>query len=910
MADKWLRIIGGYELIVKIGQGGMGAVFKARQVSLDRIVALKVLPPSIAKDVKFIERFQREARASAKLNHPNIVQGIDVGQDAATGLWYFAMELVDGPSLQKVLEKEKLLPEARALDLTRQVARALECAESHGIVHRDIKPDNIILNSSNEAKLADLGLAKKLNEDAGMTQSGEAVGTPNYIAPEQARGEKDIDIRADIYALGATLFHLVTGNPPFSASTGAAVMVKHLTEKAPLAHRVTPGVSEACGRLIERMLQKEKEKRIQTPTELIEQIDKILKQNAAPKSTQNNRVAGARVPAGTRVQPKPKPRQSPIVPFAAALITVAAIGLFVLWLVRRSDPHSAGAAVKNVPATLTAPKIDNTQAIKAIPVPVEAPKEKPVLKPAATPITAVGVKPVVPTPKDAKPAHGEQNSPPADVTTQPLESESKTKVLAISESNPAPAKTESKAAAAAVAQVDIPKGPSPSELAHERFVTELVRRTGKELKDLPKVQTEMRELSLKAEFAPAKDPIALEMTDLERAIHFEEKAMELMAAAKGEIEVPEEMAKLANGAKMGRIVNNDRGRGIYLSVGGAEVSVPCAKLPPRKIVEAAGIANGAAASADYYFLRGMLEEARKLTPRLSEQERVRFEQKQNVLKAGQTEQEAEAAYQEILGLVQARQWKDFRVKLLLFNTMYGQCAVVGRTAAELARYNELAELALQPPVLKLFHASAAKMLPDGFLQLEYDFSTPEQAGDFACDHGELSINAGWLTVPPGGDEFAQARFKAPIAELRTFSIGGKVLKLASRFGIYVYPPGEKDGDKIPKCILRPYNHKAHLENWQPPFILGNDNLNAGTNSMGAKEIDWIEETRFAVEVSDAGWEWKVAGHEIGRVKLPVAAIGGNIAFVGVDGSHAWHDFKVIFKPDAAWVKQQLAPVTK
>jgi eukaryotic-like serine/threonine-protein kinase len=272
-----LKEVGGFEIISKLGQGGMGAVFKARQKSLDRIVALKILPPKIAADAKFIERFQREARATAKLNHPNIVQGIDVGKDAATGLWYFAMELVDGPSLQQVLKEQKVMPEARALAITRDIARALDCAAGMGIVHRDIKPDNILLTARGEAKLADLGLAKQLSDDASVTQSGQSVGTPNYMSPEQARGAAaEIDIRTDIYALGGTLFHLVTGQTPFSGETSVVIMTKHLTEPPPKARVVNPAVSEACSRLITRMMQKKREQRVQSPKELIEQIDKIL----------------------------------------------------------------------------------------------------------------------------------------------------------------------------------------------------------------------------------------------------------------------------------------------------------------------------------------------------------------------------------------------------------------------------------------------------------------------------------------------------------------------------------------------------------------------------------------------------------------------------------------------------------
>ncbi len=268
--------IGGFEFIAKIGQGGMGTVFKARQISLDRVVALKILPPSLAKDEKFIGRFQREARTSAKLNHPNIVQVISVGKDEPTGMWYFAMEYVDGPTLNHLLSTGPLTEE-RALEIVRDVARGLECAEAQGIVHRDIKPDNILLTKTGDAKLADLGLARQTHDDASMTQSGQAVGTPNYMSPEQVRGRSDeIDHRSDLYALGATLFHLVAGRPPFSGETSAVIMSKHLTEKPPLANRINSAVSEECSRMIVRLMQKERERRFQSASELTAKITTML----------------------------------------------------------------------------------------------------------------------------------------------------------------------------------------------------------------------------------------------------------------------------------------------------------------------------------------------------------------------------------------------------------------------------------------------------------------------------------------------------------------------------------------------------------------------------------------------------------------------------------------------------------
>ena len=173
--------IGGFELLATLGKGGMGVVFKARQVSMDRIVALKVLPPNLAKDETYVSRFLREARSAAKLNHPNIVQGIDVGE--AGGHYYFAMEFVDGFTVKELIRRQGRIEEKQALNIVGGVARALEHSAKHGIIHRDIKPDNIMISREGAVKLADLGLARTVEKPDTLTIEGTALGTPYYMAP-------------------------------------------------------------------------------------------------------------------------------------------------------------------------------------------------------------------------------------------------------------------------------------------------------------------------------------------------------------------------------------------------------------------------------------------------------------------------------------------------------------------------------------------------------------------------------------------------------------------------------------------------------------------------------------------------------------------------------------------------------
>lgn len=267
--------IAGYKILQKIGQGAMGSVFKAHQVSMDRIVAVKVLSPQYAQNERFVERFFREARAVAKLNHPNIIQGIDVG--VSNGVHYFAMEYVDGPTVGQLLKRGGALDEKRSINIILQIARALDHAHRLGLVHRDIKPENIMLTRSGVAKLCDLGLAKlSAQGDSGRTDPGASMGTPNYISPEQARGAEEVDIRADIYSLGATFYHMVVGEVPFPSENAAIAITKHLTEEVAPPNERNPLVSRDVSYVIVRMMQKDKAKRYQTPGEVVADLEKIL----------------------------------------------------------------------------------------------------------------------------------------------------------------------------------------------------------------------------------------------------------------------------------------------------------------------------------------------------------------------------------------------------------------------------------------------------------------------------------------------------------------------------------------------------------------------------------------------------------------------------------------------------------
>ncbi|MBN1672006.1 MAG: protein kinase [Kiritimatiellae bacterium] len=253
--------IPGYEILGKLGEGAMGAVYKARQISLDRIVAMKTLPPLLAANPSFIDRFENEAKVAAKLKHPNIVQIHEAGH--CESAYFFVMEYVSGESIGAMLRKQGSFPEPVVVRVASAVANALDHAWKRAqIIHRDIKPDNILVDEDGTIKVADLGLAKMVgNEDWNQTMSGMMMGTPQYCSPEQVSGHKEIDCRTDIYSLGATLYHMITGRVPFPATGGVAAMLKHITEYIEDPIEINPRISANTAWLIEKMMVKDPERR-------------------------------------------------------------------------------------------------------------------------------------------------------------------------------------------------------------------------------------------------------------------------------------------------------------------------------------------------------------------------------------------------------------------------------------------------------------------------------------------------------------------------------------------------------------------------------------------------------------------------------------------------------------------------
>ena len=275
-----VKKIPGYKILGKLGAGAMAVVYKGKQLSLNRMVAIKVLPKRFSENPEYVERFYKEGQAAGRLNHPNIVQAIDVGE--AGGYHYFVMEYVEGKTIADDLTAGKIFSEAEALDIIIQVAHALAHAHACSLIHRDVKPKNIMINMSGVVKLADMGLARETTDiEAAQSEAGKAYGTPYYIAPEQIRGRIDIDGRADIYGLGATLYHMLTGRVPFMADDSTEVMRKHLREKLIPPDHINTSLSAGVSEVVEIMMAKRREDRYKNIEELLLDLE-ALREGRSP----------------------------------------------------------------------------------------------------------------------------------------------------------------------------------------------------------------------------------------------------------------------------------------------------------------------------------------------------------------------------------------------------------------------------------------------------------------------------------------------------------------------------------------------------------------------------------------------------------------------------------------------------
>ena len=298
--------IAGYEIVELLGRGAMGSVYKARQVSLDRIVALKVLDADLAKDEGYAGRFLEEARSVARLSHTNLISGIDVGED--DGIPYLVMEFADGVTLSRLLNRGGAMDEERALLIAQQVARALDHAHKGGVVHGDVRPENVIITSDGVTKLCDLGIARR-PLIAGDAEGGALRRTPDYISPEQARGHTEVGPGADVYGLGATLFHMLTGRVLFPAESREAVLAKQLTEPAPSPRPFAPEMAAETEALLDRCLQKGPAERYPDAASLTQALEAAVAAVQAARTGAAPAAAGGPAPAGGAPRPRRRHRR-------------------------------------------------------------------------------------------------------------------------------------------------------------------------------------------------------------------------------------------------------------------------------------------------------------------------------------------------------------------------------------------------------------------------------------------------------------------------------------------------------------------------------------------------------------------------------------------------------------------------
>jgi serine/threonine protein kinase len=262
--------VGPYDLLEKIAEGGMGTVYRARHRDTGVVVAIKVMPPHMAGNPVLVKRFEQEFNAASRLDHPNIVRALDFG--TAGGVPYLVMEFVEGESLGQKIQRDGRLPETEAIRIIAQVAQGLYRAHKEGLIHRDIKPDNVMVMPDGTAKLCDLGLVKELDADLNLTRTGRGLGTPHFMAPEQFRNAKSADQRCDIYALGATLYMMVTGELPFKSSGPLDAWMKKMHNDLLPPRKLVPSLSERVDWAIRRAMSADPEQRPTSCREFVEDL--------------------------------------------------------------------------------------------------------------------------------------------------------------------------------------------------------------------------------------------------------------------------------------------------------------------------------------------------------------------------------------------------------------------------------------------------------------------------------------------------------------------------------------------------------------------------------------------------------------------------------------------------------------
>ncbi len=308
--------VDGYQVDALLGTGGMGEVYRARDVALDRLVALKMVSRTLAREPTFVARFEREARAASAVNHPN------VAQIHAYGVWqgrpYFVMEHVEGRSLAEIVRRDGRRSGSAAVGLVRQAAEGLRAAWECGVIHRDVKPANLMVDRSGTVKVVDFGLARRQSGPSDLSRTDMVLGTPAYMSPEQALA-RGVDFRTDVYSLGATFYYLLTGEPPFGGDTPIAVMMRHVHDPVRPVRELNPRVPEAVASVIERMLAKDPDRRYGSWDDLLVDLDALSR--ARPAHTASPPPA-----TGPAARGGPSPALAAAAAVAVVVLAVAVLG--------------------------------------------------------------------------------------------------------------------------------------------------------------------------------------------------------------------------------------------------------------------------------------------------------------------------------------------------------------------------------------------------------------------------------------------------------------------------------------------------------------------------------------------------------------------------------------------------------
>ncbi len=405
MEDLTGKQLGSYQIVAPLGEGGMAAVYKAYHPAMDRYVALKILPRHLADDPHFVARFQQEARIIARLQHPHILPVHDFGED--DGYTYIVMPFVQGGTLANLMQGRPL-PLRQILALISPLGDALDYAHAHGLIHRDVKPGNVLMDERGHCLLTDFGLAKIMEGSTKLTTTGSILGTPAYMSPEQGLGKK-LDGRSDIYSLGVILYEMATGRAPYDAETPMGIMIKHIGEPLPLPRALNPDLPEAVEHVIVKALAKDPEDRYQTAGELLADFAAACRQAQAaeaawptPAPSLEPIQRSATLPSSQgQVSPEPATLSPPgkgfVLPSArkGALtigVGVVIVALMAAWLSRSDErdqttptPVSTLAypgvtvALKSTPQTVTP---ESTSTLP--PTHTHAPSASPTFKPSAT----------------------------------------------------------------------------------------------------------------------------------------------------------------------------------------------------------------------------------------------------------------------------------------------------------------------------------------------------------------------------------------------------------------------------------------------------------------------------------------------------------------------------------------------